>query len=349
MPVLDTLLETHLVPDTIVRMGIRRLLKQKLNDEAQLVNKAFNGDYTERTRVFADELRQMPIAICTEDANEQHYEVPAEFYEYVLGPYKKYSSGFWQHPNDTLETAEKAMLDLYCERAQLVDGQTILDCGCGWGSVSLYLAKKYPNSQITGLSNSHSQRQWIMNQAKQRGLTNLTIVTGNIVDYEFEESRFHRVISIEMFEHMKNYERLLAKLSRWMTDNAKLFIHIFTHKDVPYHYEDNNGTDWLARYFFTGGTMPSHHLMRAFNNHLHVVEDWTVNGTHYEKTANAWLNQLDAHRPEVMPILEATYGQDDAMKWLAYWRIFFMACAELWGYNNGTEWQVSHYLFEKVQ
>jgi cyclopropane-fatty-acyl-phospholipid synthase len=240
-------------------------------------------------------------------------------------------------------------LTLYCKRAELQDGQTILDLGCGWGSLSLYLAKHYPNSKIIGLSNSKTQKQWIDDQAKQRGLNNLEIRTANIVEYDLPEKQgLDRIISIEMFEHMKNYEKLLEKLSTWLKPEGKLLVHIFTHKTFAYHFEDTDGTDWLTRYFFAGGTMPSNHLLFYFQKHLKINQHWLVDGTHYEKTANAWLENQYKNRKQIFPLLENTYGKGQALKWWVYWKLFFMACAELWGYKKGSEWMVAHYLFEKV-
>jgi cyclopropane-fatty-acyl-phospholipid synthase len=238
------------------------------------------------------------------------------------------------------------MLQLYAERADLHDGQTMLDLGCGWGSLSLWLAARYPNSQIVGLSNSQNQRQFIMAEARRRGLSNLTIQTGNIVTYTADWT-FDRILSVEMMEHMKNYAQLFEKLYGWLKPDGKLFVHIFTHRYLPYHFEDNGPNDWMTRYFFTGGTMPSHDLFLYFQQHLHLEAHWAVNGQHYEKTANAWLTNMDAHRAEIRPILADTYGPQQVDKWWHYWRIFFMACAELWGYQQGNAWLVSHYRFTR--
>jgi cyclopropane-fatty-acyl-phospholipid synthase len=349
---LDTLLERGALPDPVVRWGIRRLLNAKHTSlQAGHVEAAQHG-----LNAFIADLLASPIAIETDAANEQHYEVPAAFFDQVLGPRRKYSSGLWQPGCKSLAQAEEAMLALYAERAQLQDGQRMLDLGCGWGSLSLWLAEKYPNSQITGLSNSRSQRQHIMALAEQKGLTNLTIWTGNIVHFEPDMATqdfipFDRIVSIEMMEHMKNYALLFDKLSRWLTPEGKLFVHIFTHRDMPYHFEDQGPHDWMTRYFFSGGTMPSHNLLLHFQSHLTLEAQWAVNGTHYEKTANAWLANMDANRASIWPLLEATYGQRDARRWWNYWRIFFMACAELWGFNDGigkgNAWLVSHYRFAR--
>jgi cyclopropane-fatty-acyl-phospholipid synthase len=343
-PLLDTLLKTNLVPDSAIRWGIRRLLERKLAMETSEKGNKVDDAVTH----FANELRQLPIAINTNDANTQHYEVPPEFYELVLGPRLKYSSGYFTRPENTLAEAEEAMLNLYVERAGITDGMRILDLGCGWGSLSLYLAERFPNATIVGLSNSTTQRPHILANAEKSGITNLSIRTANIsIDNpaEFSEQPFDRIVSIEMFEHMKNYEALLGKLANWLTPEGKLFVHIFTHKNYAYHYEDGDATDWMTRYFFSGGTMPSDNLLSHFQKDLRLTQQWVVNGTHYQLTSEAWLANMDANKAKVWPLLEKTYG--DAAQWWAYWRTFFMACAELWGYDNGNEWRVCHYLFEK--
>jgi cyclopropane-fatty-acyl-phospholipid synthase len=344
---LDTLLEKQLLPDSLIRMGIRRLLTAK--HKALMVGGV--EAQQQYLNTFLTELRQSPIAIETEAANEQHYELPPVFFDTVLGKRRKYSSGLWQAGCTTLDAAEEAMLHLYAERAELRNGQRMLDLGCGWGSLSLWLAEHYPASQIVGLSNSNNQRLWIMAEAERKGLHNLTILTGNIVDVEMPEdlAGFDRICSIEMMEHMKNYARLFEKLSRWMTPEGKLFVHIFTHHAMPYHFEDNGPNDWLTRYFFSGGTMPSHDLLLHFQDHLTLEQQWAVNGQHYEKTANAWLHNMDANRASLWPLIQATYGKYQAGRWWQYWRIFFMACAELWGYKGGDTWLVSHYRFVNGQ
>jgi cyclopropane-fatty-acyl-phospholipid synthase len=236
------------------------------------------------------------------------------------------------------------MLDLYCQRAQLVDGQDILELGCGWGSLSLYLAQRYPSSRIVTVSNSSSQKEFIDGQIKALGLTNLTVITANIVDFSIAE-KFDRIISIEMFEHLKNYEQMFERVSSWLKADGRLFIHIFTHRTCAYHYEDKNGDDWLTRTFFEGGTMPAEDLFLYFQKHLRIIDQWTVNGTHYGKTAEAWLAAMKANRAEVMQIMAATYGADMAVTKWSHWKVFFLACAELWNYKDGSEWTVSHYLF----
>ncbi|TJY65207.1 class I SAM-dependent methyltransferase [Sinimarinibacterium sp. CAU 1509] len=332
------------VPDRLARLGMQQLMKRRLRDEN-------NGDgerRSQRFNQFLAELRASPIAVETGAANDQHYEVPAEFFHRHLGPRLKYSCALYPTGRETLAQAEELMFRLYAERAGLVDGQRMLDLGCGWGSLSLWLAERYPNSQVIGLSNSHGQRADILARAAERGLGNLSIVTGNIVDFEFsaDQAQFDRVLSIEMFEHMKNYGLLLAKIARWMKPDAKLFVHIFVHKLLAYHFQVENQTDWMSQYFFTGGTMPSENLLLNFQDDLKLQQQWWVSGTHYERTANHWLAGMDANRDAIMDVFRRGYGERDATVWFQRWRMFYMAVAELFGYAGGNEWGVAHYLFE---
>jgi cyclopropane-fatty-acyl-phospholipid synthase len=335
------------LPDSLVRLGMRRLMKQRLRDEGLNDGEA----RSKRFNRLVDELRASPIAIETQAANTQHYEVPAGFFHGHLGEHLKYSCCLYRTGKETLDQAETAMLEEYAVRAQLYDGQRILDLGCGWGSLSLWLAGKYPHSQIVGLSNSRGQREFIEATAAERGITNLRVVTGNVVDYQFEAETlgegFDRVLSIEMFEHMKNYRLLLNKISGWMREDAKLFVHVFAHRTLAYHFEVKDGSDWMSKYFFTGGTMPSESLLLHFQDDLTIDRQWWVSGTHYEKTANHWLENLDAARDELMPLLVQTYGAADAPVWFQRWRMFYMAVAELFGYAKGNEWGVAHYRFSK--
>jgi cyclopropane-fatty-acyl-phospholipid synthase len=338
-----SLVERGLLPDTVIRFGIRRLLGQRLLEEDK-------GDVElqqAHLMTLVERLRQSPVAIETAAANEQHYEVPAAFYLHALGKHLKYSSGYY-HPGVTsLDEAEAAMLALTVERAQLQNGERILELGCGWGSLSLYMAAKFPGSQITGVSNSNSQREFIMARAKERGLNNLQIITcdANVLQFPSDQ-QFDRVVSVEMFEHMRNYQTLMSRIASWLKPGGTLFVHIFTHQKYAYPFEVRDDSDWMAKYFFTGGIMPSDDLLLYFQNDLKIRQHWQVSGQHYQKTAEAWLANMDAHRERIMPIFSACYGDTNKIKWWNYWRVFFMACAELWGYNNGNEWIVSHYLFE---
>jgi cyclopropane-fatty-acyl-phospholipid synthase len=285
------------------------------------------------------------LAEATEDANKQHYEVPAALYDHVMGPWKKYSCGLWPKGCRTLDESEDVALRTVCERAQITADAPlrILDMGCGWGSFTLYCATHFPNVSITSVSNSNSQREYINNQCKLRGLTNVNVITCDINVFDGAGREFDRVVSIEMMEHVKAYEMLLERVASWMRPGGKMFVHIFTHRTTPFHYTDG----WMAEMFFTGGQMPSDDLLMHFQRDLSMRDHWILNGMEYERTCNEWLKRFDKERRDVLPILSATYGKGKEKEWLVNWRLFFIACAELFGYAKGEEWGVSHYLFEK--
>lgn len=339
--VIEKIMEKDWLPDGVIRFGIRNLLKSKLSHEQRQREEFGNARFLS----LIDELKSSPIAINTTDANEQHYEVPTEFFQYVMGKYMKYSCGYWENDDVSFDQSEKDMLEITVQRADLSDGMDILELGCGWGSLSLYMAEKFPNSRIVGISNSRTQKKFIDAQATSRRLSNLKIKTIDMNDFNLDQ-KFDRAVSVEMFEHMRNYQILLEKISRCLNPQGKLFVHIFTHKEYAYLYQVNQGFDWMARYFFTGGIMPSDDLLLYFQDHFRIENHWRVNGQHYQKTSEGWLKNMDSHRDNIIPILKQTYG-DDYKKWWVYWRVFFMACAELWGYKKGSEWMVSHYLFQK--
>ncbi len=339
---IDFLLARDLLPDVVVRAGIRRLLAQRIREEAA----PSEFERRERLTAFTDGLAHMPVAINTSESREQHYEVPTEFYQRVLGPRLKYSSCWFERGDESLAEGEEAMLRLYADRAGLVDGQDILELGCGWGSLSLWMAEHFPASRITGVSHSRTQKAFIDAEASRRGLRNLRIVTCDMNDYVFETSRFDRVVSVEMFEHMKNWQRLFAGVAKTLRPAGRFFLHIFTHRDFAYHFVARDQTDWMSRYFFTGGMMPDSRLPERVCGELALRGSWTINGRHYQRTAELWLANMDAAADELRPLFERTYGKEHA-KWWSYWRVFFLSCAELWGYRQGTEWTVNHYAFDK--
>jgi cyclopropane-fatty-acyl-phospholipid synthase len=336
------LVDRGLMPDPLVRFGIRRLLARRLRDEGQ-------PDPASQERVLqglVEQLKSSPIAIHTDAANEQHYELPPAFFLRSLGPRLKYSSCYYPTGRETLAEAEEAMLSLYGERAQLEDGQDVLELGCGWGSLTLWMAERYPNSRIVGVSNSAPQREFILGRAAERGLSNVEILTCDVNALELER-RFDRVVSIEMFEHVRNYARLFGKIASWLKDDGKLFVHIFCHREYAYPFETDGDHNWMGRHFFTGGLMPSHDLFLHFQDELALEERWKVSGVHYSKTSRHWLENMDRHRDELMTLFAETYGAQDARTWFSRWRVFFMACEELFGYRGGEEWWVSHYRFSK--
>ncbi len=336
------LAESGSLPDSIVRQGIRQLVKQRLVEIS--ANNSEIG-MAHMTQFIAD-MNAAVIAPVPELANAQHYEVPAAFFHYCLGTNRKYSSCFWMPDTKTLDEAEVLALTQTCDHADLQDGQAILELGCGWGSLSLWMAAKFPKAIITGVSNSNSQREYIMNTAKSRGLTNLNIITADMNTFE-APATYDRVVSVEMFEHMRNYQVLYGKVASWLKPKGMFFKHIFVHRNTPYAFEVQNEGDWMSQFFFSGGIMPSDDLPLHFQDNLNLIQRWRWDGTHYEKTANAWLENMDNNTKAITPILAETYGDKEVEMWRNRWRMFYMACAELFGYNNGQEWWVTHYLFEK--
>lgn len=337
---LTQLAEQGFLPDSLIRFGMRRLLARRLRDEAKRPDQWLPQ--------FIAELDASPIAVATDKANEQHYEVPAEYFNLCLGPRLKYSGALWPEGCNDLAAAEEAMLKLTAERAAIRDGDSILELGCGWGSFTLWAAENFPNSRITGVSNSHGQRESILARAAARGLHNVHIVTADMNDFA-PAGTFDRVVSIEMFEHMKNYRRLLQRIAGWLNAEGTLFVHIFTHRRYLYPFIDSGEDhDWMANHFFTGGNMPSDDLLLHFPEHLYISGHWHVNGVHYSKTLEAWLQKQDAHKNEILRIFTETYGSAAQAKiWFQRWRMFYMACSELFRFDQGRQWIVSHYLFRK--
>ncbi len=334
--------EMGLVPDAAIRAGIRRLLVKRLV-EIQAADVDASTDSLNR---FIAEMRVAEVAPVPEMANEQHYEVPAGFFSLVLGKHRKYSACFWKEDTADLDRAEADALAITCQRAGIENGMDILELGCGWGSLSLWMAEHYPDSKITSVSNSSGQRRYILRQMEDRKLDNLQVITCDMNDFA-APGTYDRIVSLEMFEHMRNYQELFKRINRWLKPGGQFFMHIFCHRQCAYAFEDNGPDDWMSRYFFSGGIMPSADLPLRFQADLTIRDRWVWDGRHYEKTSNAWLANMDKHKTEILQIMEQTYGRKDAFKWFMRWRMFFMACAELFAYNGGQEWFVGHYLFEK--
>lgn len=338
-----SLVERGLVPDPIVRAGIRQRLRKTL---AELPTQDCEAA-AEHKKQFLAMMDAAPIAEVPDRANEQHYEVPAEFFATVLGPRRKYSCCWWPDASVTsLAEAEEASLAETARRAGIGDGMAVLELGCGWGSFSLWAAEHFPASAFTAVSNSSSQRAYIEAQAERRGISNLRVITADMNDFAIDR-QFDRIVSIEMFEHMRNWRQLFSRVFDWLKPGGRFFMHVFCHRDHPYPYQDTGPDDWMSHYFFAGGIMPSDDLPLYFQERLRLVDRWRWSGRHYEKTLNAWLALMDSARAQVWPILEQTYGQDQVAVWWMRWRLFFMACAELFGLNRGQEWYLGHYLFER--
>ena len=336
------LAEKGYLSDGLIKFGIRRLLSQRLRE----VPAEAGSELQEYTLKMIKTLRESPIAVCTEAANEQHYEIPPEFFQIALGKHLKYSSCYYDSGAKNLDDAEAAMLELTAQRAEIKDGMQIMDLGCGWGSFTLWAAKKFPNCTIHSVSNSNPQRLFIEGRAKELGLKNVSVTTADINNFDTEQ-KYDRIVTVEMFEHIRNYKKVLDKANKWLSVDGKLFVHIFCHKLAPYFFETDGDDNWMGAYFFSGGIMPSNHLLLYFQDQLKIEQHWVVNGTNYEKTALAWLENIDRNQSKVIQILSKTYGEKDAPMWYRRWRIFFLSCAELFGFKDGQEWWVSHYLFKK--
>jgi cyclopropane-fatty-acyl-phospholipid synthase len=344
----DRAVDRGLLPDPVLRAAIRQLLRRRLRCE----DPGGPAARADRKHELLAVWRHAPVALHTDDANDQHYEVPTELFELMLGPRLKYSSAYWPAGVTTLAEAEEAMLSLTSERAELADGQEVLELGCGWGSLTLWMAARYPNSRITAVSNSATQRELIEKRAAALDLANVTVVTRDINDFGVDAAgspdpaltgRFDRVVSVEMFEHVRNHAELLRRVATWLRPDGKFFVHVFAHRDLLYPFETGGQADWMARHFFTGGVMPSHDLFLHLNDDLVVESSWAVDGTHYARTLEAWLERLDDQRDRVRQLFADTYGAADADVWYHRWRVFNLASAELFGFRGGTEWHVSHH------
>jgi cyclopropane-fatty-acyl-phospholipid synthase len=337
---LDLALERGWTPDVVLRAGslYGAWARERRESRGGVVGQQ------DRLRELVARMSSGPVAEVPEKANQQHYELPAEFLGLILGPRRKYSGCLWDEGVVTLAQAEEAMLALSCTRARVSDGMRILDLGCGWGSLSLWLAEYYPNAQITGVSNSHGQREWIEAERDRRGVSNLEVITADVNSFSPTGARFHRVMSIEMFEHMRNWRELLRRISGWLEpDTGRLFVHVFSHRTLPYRFE---GT-WAAARFFTAGLMPSHELLAHFQADLELVDEWIVPGTHYARTLDAWLARLDHNSDAALDVLQADgRSEREARRLLATWRLFLISTAVIWRYRGGNRWLVSQYLLE---
>ena len=330
------LAERRLIPDSLIRWGIRNQLKQ---------HSLFLANNPKSDQSWIEELSKGPIAECTDTSKEQHYEVPTEYFKSVLGSHLKYSSCFWDEVTTSLEMAEGNMLRLSCEHAELENGQNILELGCGWGSLSLWMAEHYPESTITAMSHSKTQKAYIDSESKRRGLDNLKVITSDINDFDTSK-RFDRIVSVEMFEHLRNHSLLFNRLNSWLKDDGRIFIHVFAHHKESYLFEVEHERDWMAEHFFTGGMMPSINYLPSAAKPFKELNRWEINGAHYSKTLEAWLLKQDQEERTILKHFLNTYGKDSKL-WVQRWRIFYLACSELFAYNGGKEWPVMHYLFAK--
>ncbi|MDZ7683860.1 MAG: cyclopropane-fatty-acyl-phospholipid synthase family protein [Gammaproteobacteria bacterium] len=332
--------EQGYVPDTVTRIGIRSLVRSRAREE----DKRYRDPATlER---FLERMSAGPVAANAADANTQHYEVPTEFYRQVLGPRLKYSCGWFNEATDSLADAEENMLTLSAERAELADGMAILELGCGWGSMTLWMAERYPNATIVAVSNSSTQKAFIDEAAAARSLANIDVVTADMNDFD-PGRRFDRIVSIEMFEHMRNHKVLFERISRWLEPDGKLFFHVFCHRHFPYFFEPRSDADWMAKNFFTGGMMPSFDLPLYSQSSLALEDRWAISGMHYARTCDRWLEQCDANRATVLAAFDAGDDPVPADVQFHRWRMFFMACRELFAFAGGDEWHVAHYRFTR--
>ena len=334
------LAERRIMPDALVRKGIRRMLRERLREEQEKLAGA------DRKQLLEDLFATGPIAVETAAANQQHYEVPPAFYEQMLGSHLKYSSCLWPEGCKSLDEAEQNMLAATCARAQIKDGQQILELGCGWGSLTLWMAKCFPAASIMAVSNSHSQREYIQRQALDRNLNNLEVRVCNVAELTLQQ-QFDRIVSVEMFEHMRNWQKLLTNVASWLRTGGKLFLHTFCHRELFYPFTVEGRADWMTKHFFSGGVMPSYDLLETIAIPLKVEQQWPVNGMHYAKTCQAWLENLDRNAEQIRSMFAGQLGKSSAQRQLARWRMFVMACEELFAFHEGQQWYVSHALLHR--
>jgi cyclopropane-fatty-acyl-phospholipid synthase len=347
----EGILEKNIVPEQIIRVIIHQMIRKEQREKRK---KKLVQQQKELVK-FITFLRNQPIAIGTEEANKQHYELPIEFFEPILGKHMKYSCGLWNELKNSskpdsknLTQSEEQMLELNCQRAEIKPGQKVLDLGCGWGSLAVYMAEKWNSVSVTALTNSRLQKKYIEKRVQKEGLSNLKVIKANIQNYTMEKGeKYDRIVSIEMFEHMRNYQKLLEKLATFLKEKGKLFIHIFAKEGVPFIFDGEDESDWMAKYFFAGGTMPNPELLLYFQKDFLLEKHWKINGKHYQKTLNTWLRKMKKNIKKILPVLEKHYGKKEVTKWWSYWKVFFIANAEIFGWNKGEEWHVNHYLLKK--
>ena len=338
----DAILGSGFLPNLLIKLGVKYLIRKRLK-------RSYSVDpeiRQERLKEFISTLEEQPIAVNTKEVNSQHYELPARFFEIVLGRHLKYSCSYFKSRKDSLDDAESNMLDLYVQRAQINDGDRILELGCGWGSLTLHLARNFPRCEIIALSNSRVQKDFIRQKMKTENINSVEIITKDINDFNIDK-KFDKIIAIEMFEHIRNYKKLFKKIYSFLNKDGLLFVHIFAHKEIAYPFEVKERSDWISKYFFTGGTMPSSYLFSYFMHPFKIKDHWMVNGKQYYYTSYKWLENMEKHRSEIIDLFKMIYPQEHKL-WYQYWRIFFIAVAELFGYDNGDQWLINHYLFEKV-
>jgi len=334
----DALIDACRLPDPVLSATIRRLLGARRSADAPAAAE------------LAEALWAGPVTVAADLANVQHYEVPSEFFELILGERLKYSAAWWPDGVSTLDAADEAMLELTCQRAGLADGQDVLELGCGWGSLTLWMAERFPAARIVAVSNSSTQRRFILDRAASRGLTNVTVITADVGDLGMTAhtdvvgpERFDRIISVEMFEHVRNHRELGRRIAHWLRPGGELFVHVFAHRSHPYLFEVGGAGDWMARHFFTGGMMPSEDWVPDAIDALDHRQTWRFDGRHYTRTLAAWRERLEERREAVIEVLSRGASATEGERRYHRWRTFLIACEELFSARRGREWGVVHH------